>query len=54
MIIFIREKDDYMVQLECHIVTLRDGYLEVFLSNGRLSVYPINDIFGFQITGKDE
>lgn len=47
MTIFIREKDDYMVQLECHSVSYRGDRLEVFHGDGRLSVYPIDDIFGF-------
>lgn len=49
MIIFIREKDDYMVELECHSVSYCGDCLEIITASGYMSVYPIGDIFGFQI-----
>ena len=54
MTIFIREKDDYIFQFECLSVSYRGDCLEVLLHNGRFSVFPIDDIFGFQINGKDD
>lgn len=49
MKIFIREKDDYLTELDCETVIFRGDQLEVETASGHLSVFPICDVFGFQI-----